>query len=103
MECLTSKYAAMKLLSFYIHPRLFHCRHITTSQYKPQKVGKIFSYWMNIIRRSIHGADRENHLSKSTNETEVDTIYPCPSKNRCTFWGTKIICIILTEFNSHRT
>ena len=36
---------------------------------------------MNIIRRSIHGADRENHLSKSTNETEVDTIYPCPSKN----------------------
>ena len=31
---------------------------------------------MNIIRRSIHGADRENNLSKSTNETEVDTIYP---------------------------
>ena len=30
---------------------------------------------------------------------EVDTIYPCPSKNRCPFWGTKIICIILTEFN----
>ncbi len=45
----------------------------------------------------------EKTISKSTNETEVDTIYPCPSKNRCPFWGTKIICIILTEFNSHRT
>ena len=49
-----------------------------------------------LLYTSIHGADRENHLSKSTNETEVDTIYPCPSKNRCPFWGTKIICIILT-------
>lgn len=53
-------------LYFIPHPCLLYRRYIAAHQYESQKIRKILSNWVNIVRRSVHRTDHKNHIAKSS-------------------------------------